>query len=79
MKSEDRSAPATVAEKEAEGYLVVVTVKESQGFYDLEAKLFRGPSTQKEARTSTINAQKVSKEDLQSRIADLVFSLLGLE
>ncbi len=49
MKSEDRSAPATVAENEAEGYLVVVTVKESQGVYDLEARLFRGPSTQKEA------------------------------
>ena len=79
MKSEDRSAPATVAEKEAEGYLVVVTVKESHGVYDLEARLFRGPSTQKEAPTSTINAQKVSKEDLQSRIGDLVFSLLGIE
>jgi hypothetical protein len=79
MKSEDRSAPATVAEKEAEGYLVVVTVKESHGVYDLEARLFRGPSTRKEAPTSTTNAQKVSKEDLQSRIGDLVFSLLGIE
>lgn len=79
MKSEDRSAPATVAENEAAGYLVVVTVKESQGVYDLEARLFRGPSTQKEAPTSTINAQNVSKEDLQSRIGDLVFSLLGIE
>ena len=79
MKSEDRSGPAAVAESEAAGYLVVVTVKESQGVYDLEARLFRGPSTQKEAPTSTINAQNVSKEDLQSRIGDLVFSLLGIE
>lgn len=79
MKSEDRSAPATVAENEAEGYLVVVTVKESQGVYDLEAKLFRGPSTQKEGPTSTVNARNVRKEDLQSRIGDLIFSLLGIE
>jgi hypothetical protein len=79
MKSEDRSAPATVAENEAAGYLVVVTVKESQGVYDLEARLFRGPSTEKEGPTSTINAQKVSKEDLQSRIGELVLSLLGIE
>lgn len=79
MKSEDRSAPATSAENEAGRYLVVVTVKESQGVYDLEAKLFRGHSTEKEAPTSTINAQKVSKDDLQSKIGELVFSLLGIE
>jgi hypothetical protein len=79
LKSEDRSAPAAVAENEAAGYLVVVTVKESHGVYDLEARLFRGPSTQKEAPASTIKAQKVSEEDLQSRIGDLVLSLLGIE
>ena len=38
MKSEDRSAPATVAEKEAEGYLVVVTVKESHRGLRLRGK-----------------------------------------
>jgi len=79
MKSEGRSAPAAVAESEVEGYLVVVTVKESQGVFDIDAKLFETTSSQGEAPTSTINAQNVSKEDLQGRIGDLVFSLLGIE
>jgi hypothetical protein len=79
LKSEDRSAPAAVAENEAEGYLVIVTVKESQGVFDIDARLFEAPSVQGEAPTSTLNAQNVSKEDLQSRIGDLVFSLLGIE
>jgi anti-sigma factor RsiW len=79
MKSEEKAAPAAVAENEAEGYLVVVTVKESQGFFDIDAKLFEAPSAQGEAPTSTMNTQNVSKEDLQSRIGDLVFSLLGIE
>jgi hypothetical protein len=79
MKSEDRSAPAAVAESEVEGYLVVVTVGESQGVFDIDAKLFETTSAQGEAPTSIINAQNVCKEDLQSRIGELVFSLLGIE
>lgn len=78
MKSLDESAPSAVAEHEAQGYLVLVTVLESRGAFDLDAKLFRDPSLQNEAPISTIHARNVSKGDLPTKIGGLVFSLLQL-
>ncbi len=77
MKSQEESARAAAVEHEAQGYLVLVTVRESQGVFDLDARLFRDPSVQKEAPTSTIHARNISKGDLQNKIGELVFSLLG--
>ncbi|MGO9571100.1 MAG: hypothetical protein ACLP5H_26545 [Desulfomonilaceae bacterium] len=79
IKFKEEAGPAAPSESEAEGYKVVVSVRESQGVYDIDAKLFRDPWVQEEAPIAKINAQKVSKENLQSKIGELVFSLLAIE